>query len=124
MPMSGSATADDPANYALWTFRTGPIVHGVCHINVYVPDDSSLEHVGGNPAVYQVFGSAGTSGTPLGSFGVDQPSNRGRWASRHNWRISGGELTVKLLSRGIDWTGSGPTYAHIAISAVSLTCAP
>jgi translation initiation factor IF-2 len=124
MPMSGSATADDPANYALWMFRTGPIIHGVCHINVYIPDDPSIEHVGGNPAVYQVFGSAGTSGTPLGSFEVDQPSNRGRWASRHNWRITGGELTVKLLSRGIDWTDSGPTHAHIAISAVSLTCAP
>ncbi len=122
MPMSGSTTYDDPGNYALWTFHTAPVVRGICHINVYVPTDTSLEHVGGHPADYQVFGSAGTSGHELGAFDVDQIFNRGRWASRHNWPITNGTLTVKLDSYGIDWSGNSPTYAHIAISAVSLTC--
>jgi hypothetical protein len=124
MPMSGSATKPDPTNFAVWTFHTGPITHGVCHIDVYVPDDPSLRHVGGHPADYQVFGSARATGTPLGSFDIDQHFNRGRWASRHNWRITGGVLTVKLDSRGIDWSGKTQTHAHIAVSAVSLTCAP
>jgi translation initiation factor IF-2 len=124
MPMSGSTTYDDPANYALWTFHTGPVVHGLCHLSVYVPSDASIKHVGGDPAVYEVFGSAGASGPELGGFDVDQISSRGRWVSSHSWPVANGALTVKLNSYGIDWTDSSPTYAHIAVSAVSLTCVP
>jgi hypothetical protein len=122
MPMSGSATADYRGNYALWTFRTGTVTRGVCHLDVYVPDDPNVEHVGGNPAVYEVFQSAGTTGRELGSFGIDQRFNRGRWVSRHNWPVTSGVLTVKLASRGQDWAGRTRTYAHIAVSPVRITC--
>jgi translation initiation factor IF-2 len=124
MPMSGSATRGDPGNYAIWTFRTAPIIRGVCHIDVYVPDDPRITRVGGHPAFYHVFNSARASGHQLGAFDIDQPFNHGRWASRHNWRITGGALTIKLDSRGVDWSGQTRTHAHIAVSQVSLTCAP
>jgi hypothetical protein len=123
MPMSGSATSDDPDNYAWWSFSTSPVTNGGCNIGVYVPDDPSPQHVGGHPAVYQVYGSPGVSGTPLGSFAIDQPANRGQWVSGGNWPVTGGTLTVKVDSRGIDWNSSGPDYAHIAVSAVRVSCA-
>ncbi len=122
MPMSGSTAYDDPSNYALWTFRTAPVVRGTCDLEVYVPASSSIERVGGNPAVYQVFDSAGTAGPPLGSFNVDQVANGGRWVTEPGWAITGGALTVKLDSFGVDWSGNSPTYAHIAVSAVVATC--
>jgi hypothetical protein len=124
MPMSGSATSDDNSNFAVWTFHTSPVTTGTCHIDVYVPDDPSIVHVGGDPAVYQVYDAAWPTGTPLGSFDIDQHFNSGRWASRHNWPVTNGVLTVKLDSRGIDWSGNTETHAHIAVSDISVTCAP
>ena len=124
MPMSGSTTYDDPGNYALWTFHTGPVEHGNCHIDVYVPASTNVEQVGGHPAIYQVYGAGGISGQELGTFDIDQTFNHGQWVSRHNWPITNGTLTVKLDSYGIDFSGSTPTHAHIAMSAVSATCVP
>jgi hypothetical protein len=122
MPMSGSATSDDPDNYAWWNFGTSPVTNGHCQVSVYVPDDSNPQHAGGHPAVYQVYGSTAVSGTPLGSFAIDQLANRGQWVSGGNWPVTSGTLTVKVDSRGIDWNNSGPDYAHIAISAVRVSC--
>lgn len=122
MPMSGSTANDDPSNYALWIFRTAPVVRGTCDLKVYVPASSSIEQVGGNPAVYQVFASAGTAGQELGSFNVDQVANSGRWVTEPGWPITDGTLTVKLESYGVDWSGSSSTHAHIAVSAVVMTC--
>ncbi len=122
MPVSGSTTYDNPGTYATWTFHTAPITRGVCHINLYVPDDASTEHVGGHPAIYEVFGAASTSGPELGTFDVDQIFNHGHWVSRHNWRITSGTLTVKLDNRGTGSSGSSRASAHIAMSAVRVTC--
>ncbi len=124
MPMSGSKAYDDPGNYALWTFRTGPLRQGTCDISVYIPADRSVEHVGGNPAVYQVFGSANTEGPDLGTFGIDQLARRGGWVSEPGWPMTTGWLTVRLDSYGIDWSANSMTYAHIAVSAIRLTCVP
>jgi hypothetical protein len=121
MLMSGSVIHDDPGVYVLWTFHTAPIVHGTCHIDVYMPDDPNAAQVGGHPASYEVFDSASTAGPELGTFEIDQIFNRGRWASRHNWHITSGTLTVKLDSRGVSSAGGG-TSARLAISDVSLTC--
>jgi hypothetical protein len=123
MPMSGSATEDDPGNYALWIFRTAPVSSGRCHIRVYVPSASSRELVGGHPAVYEVYNSAGLSGARLGSFTVDQLARRGQWVGARTWPVTNGLLTVKVDSRGVDWNSHGPDHAHIAISAVSVSCA-
>ncbi|MER8041259.1 hypothetical protein [Streptomyces sp. NPDC094032] len=122
MPMSGSATRDS-GNYVLWTFRTGAVTTGSCQVSVFIPNVSDIKLVGGKPSLYTVRGAAAASGTVLGSFAVDQPSNRGAWVSGGTYRISGGALSVLLNDRGKDWTGSSTkTYAHHAASAVRVTC--
>jgi translation initiation factor IF-2 len=124
MPMSGSATAGDPGNYATWTFRTSPVTTGTCHLDVYVPDDTSLEHAGGDPAVYTVYDSDQATGTPAGTFSVHQPASLGQWVPSPAFAVTSGAMTVRLDSRGVDWTSSGPDHAHIAVSDVSISCAP
>lgn len=122
MPMSGSATQPDPTNYALWTFHLDTAARSSCRVAVYVPDDHSNEHVGGNPAQYLVYDAATASGTPAGSFTINQTTGRGSWAAAGTFRVPSGVLTVKLISSGLDWYGNVVTYAHIAVSQVRLSC--
>jgi|HubBroStandDraft_1064217.scaffolds.fasta_scaffold07198_3 hypothetical protein len=123
IPMSGSATKPDPQNYAQWTFRTGSIMQGRCRVAVYVPDDKSIEHVGGAPAWYQVYDSAGVSGPPVGSFKVNEPAARGSWVSAGSFPVSNGLFTVELESTGQDWHGNVVTYAHVAAAQLEVACA-
>ena len=122
MPMSGSATRPDPENYAVWSFRTAPVSAGICQTAVYVPDDASVEHVGGNPAQYQVYDSAAASGVPAGSFGIDELSSRGQWVSGGSYPLTHGVLTIKLVSAGLDWHGNVVTHAHLPVSQVLVFC--
>jgi hypothetical protein len=122
MPMSGSASQDDGANYAAWNFRTGAVSQGICHVSVYIPEDGSIEHVGGDPALYSVYDGPHAAGQPMASFTIDQVANQGRWASRGTYRITGGAISIKLHSRGVDWSGSHATNAHLAVSPVRVTC--
>jgi hypothetical protein len=116
IPMSGDARRDDSSAYGQWTFA----VTGTCDVSVHVPN-GSLEEVGGNPTVYYVFDRASVGGTPLASFAIKQVDKRGQWVSAGKFKASG-NLTVQLLTRGQDWTGSGPTYAHHAASAIKADC--
>jgi hypothetical protein len=122
MPMSGSATKPYPGNYALWTFRTTPVTSGTCQVAVYVPDDHSIEHVGGNPARYQVFDNIRASGTPAGAFTVDERANVGKWVSVGSYPVTDAILTVKLTSAGQDWHGTVVTHAHLAVAQVIISC--
>ena len=116
IPMSGDARRDDTSAYGMWTFA----VTGTCEVSVHVPN-GSLEQVGGNPTVYYVFDRNGVGGTPMASFAIKQVDKRGQWVVAGKFKASG-NLTVQLLSRGQDWNGSGPTYAHHAASAVKADC--
>ncbi|MEU3644200.1 hypothetical protein AB0E59_12560 [Lentzea sp. NPDC034063] len=116
IPMSGDSRKDDSSAYGQWTFA----VTGTCDVSVHVPN-GSLEEVGGNPTVYYVFDRASVGGTPLASFAIKQVDKRGQWVSAGKFKASG-NLTVQLLTRGQDWTGSGPTYAHHAASAIKADC--
>lgn len=58
LPMSGSATTDDPSLYALWHFSPG--AYKACTISVFIPDDPSQVYVGGAPAHYSVHDANGT----------------------------------------------------------------
>jgi hypothetical protein len=122
MPMSGSATRPDPANYALWTFHTGAVAAGTCQTAVFVPRDTSVEHVGGHPARYKVFAAATASGPVAGAFTVDELSSRGQWVSGGSYSVTKGVLTVELTSAGQDWHGNVLTHAHLAVSQVLLFC--
>ncbi len=124
MPMSGSATRPDPGNYALWTFRTAPLMSGTCQVAVYVPADRSVKEVGGNPARYLVYDSARPSGPPAGSFGIDDFASLGRWASGGSYPLAGGVLTVKLSSAGLDWHGNVENHAHLPVTQVMAFCGP
>lgn len=111
--MSGSATQDDPSNYAVWTFHSGAITRGLCHIDVYVPDDPNIEHVGGHPAVYEVFNSDSTFGQPrhrLVRQYLDSHAHCGIRGQRHlrmkrqpyAWKLAqalGGRQTAPVLRR-------------------------
>jgi hypothetical protein len=123
IPMSGSATKPDPQNYARWTFRTGSITQGRCRVAVYVPDDKSIEHVGGAPAWYRVYDSADISGPLAGSFKVNELATRGTWVSAGSFPVSNGLFTVELESTGQDWHGNVVTHAHLAAAQLEVACA-
>lgn len=116
IPMSGDARRDDASAYGQWTFTAS----GSCEVSVFVPN-GNLEEVGGNPTVYYVFDRNGVGGTPMASFAIKQVDKRGQWVAAGKFKASG-NLTVQLLTRGQDWNGSGPTYAHHAASAIKADC--
>ncbi|MFG2997436.1 hypothetical protein [Streptomyces sp. NPDC048340] len=121
MPMSGHS-GKDAGNHMLWTFRTGAVTTGTCQVSMHVPNNGDVKAVGGKPAYYTVHGAASASGPTLGSFNVDQPSQLGRWVGAGSFRITGGQLAVKLHDRGQDWSGSTKTYDHLAGDAVRVQC--
>jgi hypothetical protein len=121
MPMSGSATADDTSNYATWQFQTGSVRSGTCRVSIWIPNDTNIQHVGGHPSTYLIYTSFAPGGTAPFAVQVDQTANRGKWATA-TVKISSGALSVKLLSRGIDYNNAGPDYAHHAVSAVHVDC--
>ncbi|MFD5830417.1 hypothetical protein [Lentzea sp. NPDC060358] len=116
IPMSGDARRDDSSAYAQWTFAAS----GSCALSVFIPN-GGVEEVGGNPTVYSVFDRNGVGGTPMASFAIKQVDKRGQWVAAGKFKASG-NLTVQLLTRGQDWDGSGPTYAHHAASAIKADC--
>ncbi|MBT2546455.1 hypothetical protein J7E99_38810 [Streptomyces sp. ISL-44] len=120
MPMSGDG--QDAGKSMLWTFRTGAVTTGTCQVSVHVPNNGDIKAVGGKPSYYTVHGAASASGPTLGSFTVNQPSQLGRWVGAGSFRITGGQLAVKLHDRGQDWSGSTKTYAHHAGDAVRVQC--
>ncbi|MFB6892571.1 hypothetical protein ACFCX4_25030 [Kitasatospora sp. NPDC056327] len=124
MPMSGAADKDDKSNYALWTFSPGAagLRTATCQVETYVPDDKDITHVGGNPAHYESYTSAGPSSPMLNSFDVSQPGHLGEWKPVGTFRTTTGVLTIKLDSRGVDWHGSTKTNAHLAVAQMRATC--
>jgi translation initiation factor IF-2 len=121
MPMSGSATKDDPDNYATWQFRTGRVTRGSCRVSMFIPNDSSILHVGGRPSTYLIYAGWNASGTAKYAVRIDQVRYRGKWVTVRV-PISSGAVAVKLLSRGIDYNSHGPTYAHHAVAQVHVDC--
>ncbi|MGW2014950.1 hypothetical protein [Streptomyces sp. NPDC001927] len=121
MPMSGH-NGSDAKNSMLWTFRTGAVTTGTCQVAVHIPNNSDIKAVGGKPSYYTVHAGDSGSSPFLGSFTVNQPSQLGRWVGAGSFRITGGQLAVKLHDRGQDWSGSTKTYAHHGGDAVRVQC--
>lgn len=121
IPMSGDPRKDDPTAHGLWTFNTGPVGAGTCALSVFIPN-GDLEDVGGNPTSYRVYDGGDIKAAEVGAFDIKQVDQRGKWVSVGSYRVSGGKLTVQLLTRGQDWDRSGPTFAHHAASAVKADC--
>jgi hypothetical protein len=119
VPMSGSATQDDGGIRALWWFRPGTASRH-CAVSVYVPTPSHSRDVAGNPAKYYVLRDLANDW--YGSFAVNQVQNRGRWVPAGTYPVSGGEIVIKLVNRGVDFSGSTNTYAHLAAAQVRISC--
>ncbi|WP_405753700.1 hypothetical protein OHA44_13330 [Streptomyces sp. NBC_00144] len=121
IPMSGDSNDSD--NSAVWNFRTGDVKSGSCKVSVYIPNDSNVGHVGGQPTYYTVHDGTSTAGsTQLGHFTITQVSHRGEWIAAPSYKINSGVLSVKLHDRGDDWSSSSRENAHNASSAIRVEC--
>jgi translation initiation factor IF-2 len=122
VPMSGEANQDDPTNRVWWIFDTGAAQSQTCRVWVYVPSDDNIQHVGGHPTYYTVYGSANpATGEQIGDFSINQVAHRGDWVAEGPFHIDHGQLSIRMHSRGIDNT-SGYQQAHHAAAAISVMC--
>jgi hypothetical protein len=119
VPMSGDAHTDDPDNIIVWRFATPAL--SSCAISVYVPGTGNVLDAAGAPAIYFVYPTDNATGTPIGRFEVDQVHNQGRWLAVGSYRSTSGQLSVRMVTRGIDW-GPGREGAHLGVSALRVTC--
>jgi hypothetical protein len=115
MPMSGSKTADDPQAYAVWWFKTGAVTTGRCAVSVFVPAGSARD-VAGHPAYYEVVRGEHDMRV-VARFTIDQAAHRGHWVAGGSYPVSNGQLTVRLVNRGVDAHGE-----HLAASQVKVSC--
>ncbi|MFD4762002.1 hypothetical protein ACFWOJ_24960 [Streptomyces sp. NPDC058439] len=121
IPMSGDSNDSD--NSVVWNFRTGDVSSGSCKVSVYIPNDSNIGHVGGQPTYYTVHDGTSTAGsTQLGHFTITQVSHRGQWIAAPSYKINSGVLSVKLHDRGDDWSSSSRANAHHAAAPIRVEC--
>lgn len=120
LPMSGSATKDDPTLYALWYFSPG--AYKACAISVFIPDDSNHVYVGGAPAHYSVH-EANQASTVIAGFHVYQTDELGKWVAGTTV-TTGQPFYLRMDNTGQDWVSStgAPDYAHDAAAQVRVTC--
>ncbi|MCB5908060.1 DUF1616 domain-containing protein [Streptomyces pinistramenti] len=125
VPMSGSATKYDPAQYVLWKFDYSAKIKGAasCRLAVYVPDNPKILYVGGSPAKYAIYDADRSGGTATGSFDIDQVRNRGKWLSPGSFKVTSGRVTVRMFNTGIDYTSS-TKHAHDVAAPIQLSCTP
>jgi hypothetical protein len=119
VPMSGDANRDDPDNVVVWWFTVPS--QATCGVSVYVPGTGNVLDAAGAPATYFVYGTTAGRGSSIGQFGVDQVHNQGRWVDTGQYPVSTGQLSVRMVTRGVDW-GPGRSGAHLGVSAVRVTC--
>jgi hypothetical protein len=120
MPMSGDS-ATSGGNGGSWLFTPGPSA-GTCTASVYIPAVSDPIYNGGASAYYSV-SDALTGGHTLGSATVDQAADAGKWVPLGQYPApASGVIQIQLSDRGVDWTASGPDYAHFSVDAAQLTC--
>jgi len=119
VPMSGDARRDDNDNVIVWWFTPG--AGRSCALSVYVPGTGNVKDADGAPAQYFVYGSVDASGPATGSFTVDQVHNQGRFVDVGSYHESTGALSVRMVTRGIDF-GPGRSGAHLGVSAARVAC--
>jgi hypothetical protein len=119
VPMSGDPNKDDNDNVIVWWFAVGS--GATCAVSVYVPGTGDVRDSDGAPATYFVYGSTDATGAAIAKFTVDQVHNQGRWVDAGAYQEGGGALSIRMVTRGIDW-GSGRTGAHLGVSALRVSC--
>ncbi len=116
MPMSGDPNRDNLDNVLLWWFRLPS--RPKCTVEMYVPGTENVRDAAGDPATYFVYGTTDGSGSPIGQFGIDQVHNQGRWVTAGAFPAGSGQLSVRLMSRGV----SSISGAHLGGSAARVSC--
>jgi hypothetical protein len=116
MPMSGDPNRDDLNNVVLWWFK--PPSRPTCAVEVYVPRGPSVRDAAGAPATYFVYGTTDGSGSQLGQFRIDQVPNQGRWVAVGAFPATSGQLSVRMMSRGV----SNADNSHLGGSAARISC--
>ncbi len=114
--MSGNASKDN-ANAVVWTFSTGAVTHGTCRVSVFIPRDTDVVAVGGDPTYYTVQNQFSRGSGTVGSFSITQVAHRGQWVNAGSYRVGGGRFAVMLHSRG-----TGSKHAHHAAAPIRATC--
>jgi hypothetical protein len=124
-PMSGKSSSYDARQGVIWRFHFGSTLPTAsCAVSVYIPANSDIKYVGGNPTHYYFWGEDygyGMNNAPTGSFQISQVSNRGFWVTQPAFKVTTGIVTVKMVNTGIDYTSS-TKYAHHAAADVRLNC--
>jgi hypothetical protein len=121
VPMSGSPTRDDRDNVIVWWFHTGAVRTGSCALGVHVPDTGHPKDAAGKPAHYLVRAADDLDGPVIAEFDVDQSANQGRWVDAGRYGVTSGEISVQMVTRGIDF-GSGRDDDHLGVSALRADC--
>jgi hypothetical protein len=116
MPMSGDPNRDDLDNVVLWWFRVPSRPR--CTVELYVPGTRNVRDAAGGPATYFVYGTTDGSGSPIGQFHIDQVHNQGRWVGAGVFPAGSGQLSVRLMSRGV----SDIPGARLGGSAARVSC--
>lgn len=116
MPMSGDPNRDDLDNVVLWWFKVPSRPR--CTVEVYVPGTQNVRDAAGDPATYFVYGNTDGSGSLIGQFSIDQVHNQGRWVGVGAFPATSGQLSVRLMSRGV----SDIPGARLGGSAVRVSC--
>ncbi|MYS59313.1 MULTISPECIES: hypothetical protein [Streptomycetaceae] len=124
-PMSGSNGSYDHSQGVLWRFRySSQPSAAMCRVSVYVPDNSDIKYVGGNPTHYFLYGDDYTFGRdvqPIGDFTISQVANRGGWVTPDAFEVTSGTVVLTMVNTGVDYT-SATRHAHHAAAPVRLSC--
>ncbi|MFE6667609.1 hypothetical protein ACFVFH_29145 [Streptomyces sp. NPDC057697] len=119
IPMSGSTTTD-MQNRVKWWWKPGTRAR-TCQISVYIPNNGSVQYVGGHPTKYHVLVNANDASSMYSSFTLNQTAHRGQWVDAGTFPMKGSTIGVKLLDRGDDWS-KGWEKAHHAAAQMRVTC--
>jgi hypothetical protein len=116
LPMSGSATSDDPSAFVVWWFKPTNMQQGTCAISVFIPTGNAFEDVAGKPAYYNVVAGQRNYQRVAG-FRIDQIPARGSWVSAGSYPLRDGQIAVQMVTRGED-----PNGEHLAAAQVKVAC--
>ncbi|WP_181803683.1 helix-turn-helix domain-containing protein [Streptomyces shenzhenensis] len=109
-----AATGDDLPGHDgfVWWFRPQRLRTGGCSVRLHIPQADTW-YAGGRPAYYTVRSGAG--GMVVGAFTIDQVRHHGQWVDAGRFRLTDGQLSVRLSDRG-------STRDNVAAGALSVRC--
>jgi hypothetical protein len=115
IPMSGQSFSDDPSQFAQWWFNP-PAAMTQCAVMVFRPAPNQQRDPIATAAQFEVL--AGSDGTPLAAFVLDEAEDPGSWAAVGTFPVSQDGIAVELVDSGVPATAG----ARLAITQVKVRC--